>query len=283
VDDIGPLPRLLAAAHDVTGAAGAGAAEELVRWTRAWLVAWQGVLHAAGVIGSEAPWTVPVRLGDVPTLKADPERRRRDAALALLERATLLERVAHPDGEQGTLGEALFVTHRAGLEVDWGAACRACRHEPAALLVLRALSELVSPLDTLTPVSLRELAARTGYGEKQVRVALRRLTDDGVIEAAEAAGQPARYRLSELARGRGGRPAPLPAPAPVHTQPGPAEPTPAPGSPASPPAPAAVASAVRLTLNGVTVSLGAGVTAHVAYDADGVPHLTIPPPVGPTG
>ena len=38
------------------------------------------------------------------------------------------------------------------------------------------------------------------------------------------------------------------------------------------------AAALRLTVNGVTVALGPGLTAHVAYDADGVPRVIIPPP-----
>jgi hypothetical protein len=57
-----------------------------------------------------------------------------------------------------------------------------------------------------------------------------------------------------------------------------------PTPPTGPVAPAAAASgapALRLTLGGVTVSLAAGLTAHVSYDADGVPHLTVPPAADP--
>jgi hypothetical protein len=194
VDDLGAAPVLAAAAGTGEDAA------SLVRWTRAWLVLWQGALHAAGVIGAEAPWTVPVALAAVPTLKGDPDGRRREAAVALLERAGLL--ACRDDGASGTLAAPLFVAHRAGLEVDWGWACGAAAREPAALLVLRALSELVAPLDAAAPVSLRELAARTGYGEKQVRVALRRLVEAHALVATEAPGQPARYRLSDAALGR---------------------------------------------------------------------------------
>jgi hypothetical protein len=117
-------------------------------------------------------------------------------------------------------------------------------------------------------LSLRELAARTGYGEKQVRVALRRLVEARALVATEAPGQPARYRLGDAALGRG---APLPSPvsAAVAAPAGPGTVAPAPTAGSAP--------ALRLTLGGVTVSLAAGLTAHVAYDADGVPHLTVPP------
>ena len=59
---------------------------EIVRWARAWLVVWQGVLHAAGVIGTAPPWSVAVPLADVPSLKGDPAGTRRAEAIALLER-----------------------------------------------------------------------------------------------------------------------------------------------------------------------------------------------------
>lgn len=290
VDDLGALPRLAAAAAIV--ATNAADADELTRWTRAWLVAWQGVLHAANLIGTVDPWTVPVALGEVPTLKGDPQRRRRDAAVATLERAGLLKR--SQDRATGRLAESLFTEHRAGLELDWAAAGRACRYEPAALLALRALSELVVPLDTPAPVSLRELADRTGYAQKQMRVALRRLVEAGVLGVSEAAGQAARYRVTDAMLGRGRHPmsaalgpravggairpsaiagdsAPLPPfPSPAGAGGG----APHPGAPESP---APSATGLRVTLNGVTLKLAPGMTVDVSADADGVPHLTILP------
>ena len=255
---------------------------EIVRWTRAWLVVWQGVLHAAGVIGAVPPAAVATRLADVPGLKGDPVGARRAQAIALLERLALLHRVDGPaeDGHgvdgAARLDAALFTRHRAGLEVDWGAATRACRHEPAALLVLRALVEVVVPPDAPSPVSLRELADRTGYAEKQVRVALRRLADAGVVAATETAGQATRYRLTPAALGR---PEPAlvspmaPAATPLRAEPAAASPAPAP--PALTPSPA---PALRLTLNGVTLGIAAGLAADVTLDADGLPHVTVRPP-----
>ena len=267
VDDLALEARLSGVAS--TGNAGDA---ETVRWTRAWLVVWQGVLHAAGVIGTAEPWSVPVHLDEVPTLKGDPLGARRARAIALLEAAGLLRRTA--GGDSAVLDEGVFTPHRAGLEVDWGTVCRVCRYEPAALLVLRALVEVVVPADTPTPVSLRELAGRTGYAEKQVRVALRRLAEAGVISVSETPGQATRYWLAPLALGR--RAAPLPEtpssspPEPVHAV---NAPTSAPAAPAPGTTPV-----LRLALNGVTLAVVPGLEVDVTLDPDGLPRVTIRPP-----
>src|SRR5438067_6010643 len=133
VDDRSAAGRLASAAIGLPPADLPLDVPELVRWTRAWLVACQAVLHERGVIGSVPPWTVPVPSTDLPTLKGDPEGRRHAAALALAERAGLLSRAL--DGRAVTLAERLFVPHRAGLELAWTAICRAVRFEPAPLLV----------------------------------------------------------------------------------------------------------------------------------------------------
>jgi hypothetical protein len=272
VDDLALDARLAAPAAGATGAR-ADVDPEIVRWARAWLVVWQGVLHAAGVIGAVPPSSVATRLADVPNLKGDPAGVRRAQAIALLEQLALLHRV---DGASARLDDALFTRHRAGLEVDWAAATDACRYEPAALLVLRALVEVVIPPDAPTPVSLRELAGRTGYAEKQVRVALRRLAESGVVAATETAGQATRYRLTPATLGRV-EPALTPAAAPT-PPPAPRRIAPAPASapaPVPPPAAAASAPALRLTLNGVTLGIAAGLAADVTLDADGLPHVTV--------
>jgi hypothetical protein len=272
VDDLALDARLAAAGSS----ADAAADPETVRWARAWLVVWQGVLHAAGVIGTIPPSAATTRLADVPGLKGDPAGVRRSQAIALLERLALLTPV--DGGAAARLDDALFTPHRAGLEVDWGAAARACRHEPAPLLVLRALVEVVVPPDAPTPVSLRELAGRTGYAEKQVRVALRRLADAGVVAATETAGQATRYRLTSATLGRPvAAAAPAPPVAPPLSMVGPPASAPAPTPAAAASASPAPAPAVRLTLNGVTLGIAAGLAADVTLDADGLPHVTLRP------
>ncbi|GJG89486.1 hypothetical protein tb265_46670 [Gemmatimonadetes bacterium T265] len=241
---------------------------EIVRWARAWTIGWQSVLHARGIVGAADPWTVALSPADWPELRGDPDRHRLDAAVALLKQVGLAD--SRGDGAV-TLGPRAFVPHRAGLELDWGAAFRACRGEPAALLTLRAVVDGLAALDDPAPLTLRELASRSGYGEKQVRTALQRLIAAGVLATRESPGQPTRYRITDALLGRGG---PAPA-APV----GPQRLSEAP-APASPPAPShQTAPAFRLSLNGATVAIAAGMTASVELDADGVPHvhLTAPP------
>ena len=271
VDDLALDARLAAG---VSSAPGLDADPESVRWARAWRVVWQGVLHAAGVIGTVPPSSVSTPLADVPGLKGDPAGTRRAGALDLLERLALLHRT--DGGAAARLDDALFTRHRAGLEVDWAAAARACRHEPAPLLTLRALVEVVVPPDTPTPVSLRELAGRTGYAEKQVRVALRRLAEAGVISAVESAGQATRYRLTPAALGR---PALTPAPSipsPIAQSIPSSIPSTTPGT--TPPVAAlGQTPALRLTLNGVTLGIAPGLAADVTLDADGVPHVSLRP------
>lgn len=276
VDDVGLVPRLATAAASAPAVDGLTLdVGELVRWTRAWMVACQGVLHERGVIGTLPPWTVPLPVADLPTLKGDPEHRRRDAALALLDRAGAVTRAV--DGRAVTLAESAFVEHRAGLEVEWAAVSRAARFEPAALLVARALADLVVPPAEPAPVTLGELAQRTGYAPKQVRVALRRLTDAGVLRTSESAGMATQYCFGTVA---------VPGPSSAIGQPvrqavpaGPAVPEVS-APPVAPPALPGTGRAValRLTLNGVTLSLGAGLAPHVELGPDGVPHVSFDPP-----
>lgn len=269
---------------------------EIVRWTRAWLVAWQGALHARSAIGRVHAWTVVIPRDEWPRLKGDPDHRRRDAAIALLIR-TGLATAAYSDplgrgpsscttdsGSRGrfdtiTLSERAFVEHRAGLEVDWAAACAACRSEPAALLILRAVVDCVPALDDPGPITLRELALRTDYGEKQVRSALRRLVEAEILTTRDAPGQPTRYRVTDRMLGRVGESsAVMPSPVALDVA--------APSRRQTPDASAPLERqssdpAFRLTLNGATLTLPAGLTAAVEFDADGVPHLRIGRSTGP--
>jgi hypothetical protein len=267
VDDVGIAPRLAAVAGDMLTADVPLDPAELVRWTRAWVVAWQGVLAARGVIGTLPPWTVPLAVADLPVLKGDPEGRRRTAALELLERSRVV--ALAPGGRTLSLDESAFVEHRSGIELQWDAICRAARFQPASLLVARALADLVGPPSDPAPVTLRELAERTGYAPKQVRVSLRRLVEARVLRTAESAGMATRYCFGTVATLE-----------PVDTSPAPsiartvaASPEPMPQAPASPSlAPRSVA--LRMTLNGVTITLGAGLSPHVELGPDGVPHVS---------
>lgn len=279
---------------------------DTLRWTRAWLVSWQAELHSRAIIGQTYPWHVVVPRAEWPTLKGDPDQRRRDAALELLIRTELvapqaigsdpLRPRAHPafgyaDVQAVSLTERAFVEHRAGLELDWGTAFQACRAEPAALLTLRALVDCLPALDDPGPVTLRELAERTGYGEKQVRVALRRLVKADVLATHDAPGQPTRYRMTDRLLGRraGGLSergvrvlersssrdaAGMEAVARPTLQRTPTPAIPTQDAPVSS-AERSQTPAFRLTLNGATLSLPAGLTANVEFDIDGVPHLRI--------
>lgn len=286
------LVRELGRLHPVVGSGSDVDASdpEIVRWTRAWLVAWQGALCARSAIGRVDAWSVSIPRDEWPTLKGDPDHRRRDAAVALLVHAGLASaaRPEHtrrgesqlaPDAsvaiglEAITLTERAFIEHRAGLELDWSAAYRACRAEPAALLTLRAVVDCVQVLDDPTPITLRELAARTDYGEKQVRVALRRLVEAEILATRNAPGQPTRYRVTDRMLGRvndssvgSTRPMALDTSPPAVRR--------TPDAPSAAPRQSG-APAFRLTLNGATLTLPAGLTADVEVDADGVPHLRI--------
>lgn len=274
VDDLALTRALRTAPAPAEG--GAAHEPDAERWTRAWLVGWQAALHTRGVIGSVEPWTLALAPADWPALRGDPDRRRQTAAVALLARVGLA--VVRGDGS-ATLAERAFVSHRAGLEVDWGAAFTSCRGEPAALLTLRAVVDGLPAVDDPSPLTLRELAARTGYGEKQVRTALHRLVAAQILETREAPGQPTRYRVTDLLLGRSGSTA---LSAPRGPQRVPAD-TPAVHAPAGAPPPSAAAAprsapAFRVSLNGATIALAAGLTANVELDADGVPHLHIAGP-----
>ncbi len=327
VDDLGVLPQLAAVAAPVPLGASVMTVAELTRWTRAWLVACQGMLHTRGIIGALPPWTVPLPIAELPMLRGDPDRRRQTAAMACLERASIA--TLSKDGTQLTFAESAFTVHRAALDLDWSAIVQPLNGEPAPLLVVRALAEQIMPPDALTPVTLRELAARTGYTPKQVRIALRRLSGAGLLRANETAGAPVQFAFTAVARGVGsvalpsgeiaargvsaaqqtgapawswthGRSAGRASGAPTDVSPpsgtpqaraaagrstssdgtGPVAPTPLAVAPAasapadSAPGTQARAIALRLTLNGITLSLGPGLQPHVALDPDGVPRIS---------
>jgi hypothetical protein len=271
VDDLAAAERLVPFAGELATPDVPLSAPELVRWTRAWLVALQGVLHDRGAIGSAQPWTVTIPRAELPALKGDPDGRRRAAAVALLERCGLLRSGVDP--ALVMLAEPAFTPHRAGLELSWGAICRAVRWEPAPLLVVRGLAEQVSPPQQPVPVTLRDLIDRSGYAAKQVRSANARLVEARVVSVQESAGMPSEYCFGTVATSGD-------ASERLGVRPTVSVAQPAALPPIEPPARAAAGRrvALRMTLNGVTVTLGAGLSPHVELGPDGVPHLSFDPP-----
>jgi DNA-binding transcriptional ArsR family regulator len=306
---------------------------ESARLARAWLVCWQAALVADDRYGRVEPWAIDLSVGEiaVPRGAGDAERRDEllralcDARLATVVEAegdvesqsssvaTLDRRLGHP-GEgrttRATLARGAFAEHRAALALDWRALVGASDREPAVLLTARALAELLVPLDAFSAVPRRDLIERTGYQQKQVRVALRRLEAAEFLESESAVGATARYRFTARALGRqwtkpdavsteaasaasgplrlssnadsAGAAAASAAPAraaeAVDSSSDPAVGRPREVSPA-----AAQASGVSVTVGGVTLAvdsgavlaIGAEFTATLSLGADGRPHLTI--------
>lgn len=300
VDDRG-LDRHLAAGARGEGAAPgadpAGGAHhptltpELARWARAWLVCWHAALVADPRYGRDDPWTIDLALDAVPVPGGVGDPARREAVHAALLGSGVIELDGPAAAPTARLARALFVEHRAALALDWPAVVAGCDLEPAALLVVRALAEQVVPPDAPAAVPRRDLVARTGYQQKQVRVALRRLAAAGLIAAEGEAGETARYHFTPRALGRGWAAEPATV-TPTRSAPVP----PAPASPIAPtagsPAPVAPAAAdgggVRVMVGGVALTVAAGAAFTVAaglaavleLGADGRPQLRVEPAPG---
>lgn len=115
-----------------------------------------------------------------------------------------------------TWSDTVCKQHQAAVALDWPRLVSGCGLEPASLLVVRTLAEYLLPLDAWAMVPRRDLVERTGYQQKQVRVALRRLAAAGLLEAEGESGRVARYRFTPAALGRrwddempGGGPPPI--------------------------------------------------------------------------
>jgi DNA-binding transcriptional ArsR family regulator len=282
------------------GRVGSELTDEVSRWARAWLVCWHAALVADERYGATEPWSIALPPATVAVPKGGGDAGRRALVLDALDRAGVLVRDGGSGSETVRVARDLFTEHRAAVAVDWATVVTACGAEPAALLVLRALAELVVPLDAFTAVPRRDLVARSGYRQKQVRVALRRLAAARLIDVAEDVGTTARYRLAARALGQhwlvertppasapsgGAAPAAPAVPPPVT---GGAAPTPAASARPLPAAPSAGANGVRVVVGGVSVSVaagaafavGAGLSASVELGPDGQPllRITVPDP-----
>lgn len=265
---------------------------DVARWTRAWLVCWFAALVGDERFGRADPWEIPVRLDAVAVPKGGGDAARQRVALQALVDAGLVATQEERHGRRtltvATLARELFTEHPAALAVDWPTVVARCGAEPAALLVMRALAELVVPLDGWSAVPRRDLMVRTGYQQKQVRVALRRLVAADLVVAEGDVGTTARYRITARALGR-----PWPAEEPASAERASAraperapERTPIP-APVSAPAPAPGAAGVQLVIGGASVTiaagatfeLGAGLSARLEIGSDGAVRMVVEPPV----
>lgn len=266
------------------------------RWARAWLVCAQATLVRDPRYGLEEPWAIPFSITAIraPRGASDPERLA--GALAALEASGIIR----VDGNEGPepvarIGRQFFMPHPAAVALDWTESIAACGNEPATLLVLHALAEMVVPLDAWTAVPRRDLVEATGYQQKQVRVALRRLGAAGLLEAEGDAGVTARYRFTGRALGRVWEtPSLVSLPVAVDSTPQSVTPPLPTGSGLTPDAGARArttndlareTSGLRVSVGGVTVSIapgadfeiGAGLGARLEVGEDGEPVLIVGP------
>lgn len=269
------------------------------RWSRAWLVCAQATLATDPRYMREEPWTIPLVTSSMYMPRGGDDSDRVSQAVARLEASGIIS-VSRSDSPDriALIDRQFFMPHPAGIALDWKECLAACGNEPATLLVLHALAEVIVPLDAWTAVPRRDLMEATGYQQKQVRVALRRLEAAGVLEAEGDAGVTARYRFSGRALGRTWETS---APGPVSSAPGlvPSAmvddvrvPAPMPrGIPELSPdtdtstlaANLGANSGLRVTVGGVTITLapgaefaiGAGVQARLEMGADGNPVLSV--------
>ena len=261
-------------------------APDTARWARAWLVCWFATLAAEERYGRVDPWELAIPL-DAPALpKGAGDAARQRVVLQALVDAGVASVREEMRGRRAThlvaLASDVFAEHPAALGVDWGTVVARCGAEPAALLVMRALAELIVPLDGTSAVPRRDLVSRTGYQQKQVRVALRRLVAADLIVADGDVGTTARYQLTPRALGRPWAGVDLPEP-PVSTPV-------APVAAAAPPAPTPVAppssDGVHVVIGGATLTvaagasfeIGAGLAARLEMGPDGRPRIVVAPP-----
>ena len=267
---------------------------ETARWARAWLVCWHAALVADARFGLDDPWAIALPLdGVVAPRGAGGADRLRVVRDALVASGVLV--AAGGDGRQARwhIAPAVFTEHAAAVALDWPGAVTACGAEPAALLVLRALADLVVPLDAPAAVPRRDLVERTGYQQKQVRVAVRRLAAADLVAADGDVGTTARYRFTPRALGRvWSEPAPRPAPVAVplaapHAAPNALPPTsPSPESPNATASTNAAGDGVQLVVGGATLTIAAGavfeiaagIAARLELGPDGRPRLVIRAP-----
>lgn len=241
------LPDDAVVAHRLRG--GALSAED-ARWARAWLVCSQAHLMADPRYGDTPTPELPFEAMAVPAPKGVSDGTRRQGVLdALLgagvlrpalgpgsaaERGTTMPFARRPRGLAAvgtvpappaspapgwvTWAPEVCVAHAVAVALDWPHLVAACAREPAALLVARTLAEFLVPLNAWAMVPRRDLVDRTGYQQKQVRVALRRLAASKLVEIDGESGRVGRYRFTSEALGPRWDTVPIPQTLPLATQ-----------------------------------------------------------------
>ena len=279
------------------------------RWARAWLVCSQATLMADPRYGIDPTADLVFDPRQVPAPKGMADVARRVAVLDTLLTAGVLRPVPEVDaGVVARLGHAphghpprgrphlsavpaapvplsgrvswtpaVCMVHSAAVTLDWPHVVSACGREPAALLVARTLAEFLLPLDAWSMVPRRDLVERTGYQQKQVRVALRRLAVAGLLEAEGESGRVARYRFAAPAlRQRWSADPTATAPsrpavsAAAAAGPGAVGHTSPPGAPApdaTRPAANAAEGGIEMLVGGVTVRVASGASLDIAAGA----------------
>jgi DNA-binding transcriptional ArsR family regulator len=259
---------------------------EITRWARAWLVCWHAALVGDERYGRDDPWEIDLQLDGVTLPKGAGDVERRRSVLAALEAGGIAttDDVSGRRGPTVRLTRGVFAEHPAALGIDWETAVTRAGAEPAALLVMRALADLLIPSDALTAVPRRDLIERTGYQQKQVRVAIRRLVAADLVTADGEVGTTARYQFTPRAMGRLWREAPEPATFAPLREPAP-QPVPQPAPPAHAPVATAATDGLQLLIGGAMVTIaagaafeiGAGVAARLEIGPDGRPRLVVGP------
>jgi len=266
---------------------------DVERWASAWLVCAQAALSMDPRYLRDDPWTIPLRLSAMYLPRRGDDRDRLAQAIEGLAAAGIVS-VTGDEGSGRTVfvDRHFFMPHPAGIALDWKESLAVCGNEPATLLVLHALAEVIVPLDAWTAVPRRDLMDATGYQQKQVRVALRRLERAGLLDAEGDPGVTARYRFSGRALGRhwemsdsastpSAVAATVKAELPVRVEVrGPSLDT---ATSTSAEGAAAGSAGLRVTVGGVTITLapgaqfaiGAGVEARLEMGADGKPVLLV--------
>lgn len=188
-------------------------------------------------------------------------------AIGHLREAGILQQVQSAGSVWYRLTEGVFERSASAEELDWPAILARLEGESAALLVVRALADLLPPpLANWAPVRLSALAEHTGYGTITVRKGKDVLVGAGILDEDAQPGQSSRYRFTEFARGIGAPPAPAGpdlGPPPVAAVAPPTAVDPPPATNGSP------TGTVAVQVAGLTLELPPGTVLRVEAVADG--------------
>ena len=183
--------------------------ETWVRWVRAWFVCVQAALVANDDFGKVLPWKLELSLGSVALPYHHGGRQHLYQAVPTLHKEGLIAL----DGLNGadtadlsigpetrfTVSPDLFTADPAALEVDWPRIIQASGGEPAQLLVARALADMLRPLGEYSVIARSDFVQWTNYQTRQVRTALQRLSERGLVDIDGKSGATMRYRFSRTA------------------------------------------------------------------------------------